>query len=280
MATAFTVGDADHAFDSSSARGRLLAIHFLLPTDCPYCLQQIREYAQNAATLAGVQQIFVNAQPKKEFQEWLKSVDNAQALPIYRDESGKLGKQFRIPDGYAFHGSVMNYPALVLLDADGKEVFRHIGTDNRDRYPFAAFASKVDELTRDSETANANLADKRGIQGYDPVEYLDNMKAIEGQKAITSAYRGVTYQFASLSNRDKFNASPSKFVPAYGGWCATAMAEGRKVEIDPKNFKIVNGRLLLFYKSFFADALKDWNKNETELFPKADAAWDKIIATK
>ena len=48
-----------------------------------------------------------------------------------------------------------------------------------------------------------------------------------------------------------------------------------KVEIDPTNFKVKDGRLHLFYKDFFSDALKDWNKNEKEWEPKADANWKK-----
>jgi hypothetical protein len=52
-------------------------------------------------------------------------------------------------------------------------------------------------------------------------------------------------------------------------------AKGTKVEIDPTNFKVKDGRLHLFYKDFFSDALKDWNRNEKEWEPKADTNWKK-----
>jgi hypothetical protein len=53
-------------------------------------------------------------------------------------------------------------------------------------------------------------------------------------------------------------------------------AKGTKVEIDPTNFKVKDGRLFLFYKGTFSDALKDWNKHEAEWEPAADRNWKKL----
>jgi hypothetical protein len=120
--------------------------------------------------------------------------------------------------------------------------------------------------------------DRLAIQGYDPVSYTMPSGPQKGDAKLTAEHRGAIYRFVSAAHRDQFAASPDKYAPAFGGWCATAMADGRKVEIDPKNFKIVNGRLMLFYRSFFANALKDWNADEAKLLPKADAAWSKLVA--
>ena len=73
-------------------------------------------------------------------------------------------------------------------------------------------------------------------------------------------------------------SSPEKYLPAYGGWCATAMARGEKVQIEPSSFKVTNGRLFLFYNGLFGNAIKDWNKDESALTVKADAQWKKIRA--
>ena len=86
----------------------------------------------------------------------------------------------------------------------------------------------------------------------------------------------MTYQFSSPENKKAFTDSPEKYLPSYGGWCATAMAKGEKVEIDPTNFKVTNGHLFLFFKAFYANAIKDWNKDEANLMAKADANWKKI----
>lgn len=277
---AFRVGDPGRQFDSESVRGRFLAIHFLLPTDCPYCVREIREYVERAPTLAGVRHIYVNAHTPEGFAEWIKTVPGAESLPIYRDENAQLSMKFNIPGGYNFHNAVMNYPALVLLDPRGREVFRHVGKKNTERLPFAAFAAKVAELTRDNETASSNIVDSLALQGYDPVAYLNDQKAVSGDKQFESSYKGITYRFASASSRDTFNADPARYVPAYGGWCATAMAKGEKVEIDPKTFKVTNGCVFLFYKGIFGNALTDWTKDEPGLIVKADANWKKIATNK
>jgi hypothetical protein len=54
-------------------------------------------------------------------------------------------------------------------------------------------------------------------------------------------------------------------------------AKGEKVEVDPETFKIVNGKLFLFYNAYFNNTLKSWNKDEANLNRKADANWKKII---
>lgn len=130
-----------------------------------------------------------------------------------------------------------------------------------------------------------DLAKKRGnvsksglaIAGYDPVAYFTANKAVEGKKEFSAADAGVTYYFASTQNRDLFKADPARYQPQYGGWCAYAMGEsGEKVEIDPATFKILNGKLYLFYNKYFNNTLKTWNKDEPNLKKKADANWSRL----
>ncbi|HET9056006.1 MAG TPA: YHS domain-containing (seleno)protein [Chitinophagaceae bacterium] len=122
--------------------------------------------------------------------------------------------------------------------------------------------------------------DKKGIAigGYDPVAYFKQGKAVEGNKANAVVFEGVTYYFSSVENKEEFKKNPSKYEPEYGGWCAYAMGKnGEKVEIDPETFKIVNGKLYLFYNRFFNNTLKSWNKDEANLHTKADEYWKKIF---
>jgi peroxiredoxin Q/BCP len=67
---------------------------------------------------------------------------------IYRDTEAGLAKAFDIPFGYKFHGQVVHYPALVILDPKGKEVFRYVGKNNGDRYDFDDFVAKIAELKK------------------------------------------------------------------------------------------------------------------------------------
>lgn len=123
-----------------------------------------------------------------------------------------------------------------------------------------------------------NLENGVAIDGYDPVSYFTQNKAIKGKKENAVFYQGVTYYFSSVANKELFKAGPARYEPEYGGWCAYAMGEkGEKVSIDPETFKILNGKLYLFYNRLFNNTLKDWNKNEASLKAKADANWPKLF---
>lgn len=128
--------------------------------------------------------------------------------------------------------------------------------------------------------AHYNLSKGLALSGYDPVAYFEvgGGKAKEGKKSLTATHGGVTYRFSNERNRATFLASPTRFEPAYGGWCAYAMSSGEKVEIDPDRFLIENGKLHVFYDSFFGpNTHKKWLKEGGDkLSPKASAAWTKI----
>jgi peroxiredoxin Q/BCP len=263
-------------FRLSEAKGRFVALHFLLKTECPFCLRHTAEYSMKAPTLAGVQHVFLKPDSDTEIKSWSGKIKGSQPT-IYRDADAKLAKEFGIPDGYKFHGQMMHYPALVLLDPNGQEVFRHVGKSNTDRYSWDKFAAKISELSTNPALKDYHLAaDNVALNGYDPVAYFTQSKALQGSAEIGSLYRGVTYRFATEQHRALFATAPEKYLPTYGGWCATAMARGEKVEIDPANFKVTNGRLFLFFKAFYANALNDWKKNEPALITKADAHWKRI----
>ncbi|MDR6805005.1 YHS domain-containing protein [Dyadobacter sp. BE34] len=116
------------------------------------------------------------------------------------------------------------------------------------------------------------------IQGRDPVAYFTLNKALEGKKDFSTSYNGVIYRFASKQNKDEFARNPTRYEPQYGGWCAYAMGKkGEKVEIDPETFKIVDGKLYLFYNKFFNNTLKSWNQDETRLKTQADRNWMKFV---
>ena len=122
-----------------------------------------------------------------------------------------------------------------------------------------------------------NLEDGLAIQGYDPVAYIIQNKAVKGSKDQAVFHQGVTYYFASAANKEEFKKNPSRYEPEYGGWCAYAMGEkGEKVSVDPKTFKIIGGKLYLFYNKYFNNTLTDWNKDESNLKRKAEANWLKF----
>ena len=123
-----------------------------------------------------------------------------------------------------------------------------------------------------------NTSSGIAIKGYDPVAYFVSNMAIKGSPEISSNYKGITYLFSSIKDKALFDENPSKYEPQYGGWCAYALgSSGEKVDINPKTFKISNGKLYLFYNAYFNNTLKSWNKDAKNLQTKADANWKKLI---
>lgn len=138
------------AFKLADAKGKYVALHFLLKTECPVCLRHTRDYFTKTASLPNVVQVFVKPDTDAEIKGWAGKLpaDELAKHPIYRDPDAKLAKAFSIPNGYKFHGQVVHFPATVLLDPAGKEVFRHVGKSNSDRLAFEKLAEKVTELTK------------------------------------------------------------------------------------------------------------------------------------
>ncbi|MFV5685703.1 YHS domain-containing (seleno)protein [Flavobacterium sp. GB2R13] len=146
-------------------------------------------------------------------------------------------------------------------------------------YLFVIFIS----LTTIAQTENSrltyfNLEHKVALQGYDPVAYFKQGKAVKGKKELTATYEGVSYNFSMPVNREYFLKNPSRYEPQFGGWCAYAMGDsGEKVEINPQTFKIVDEKLYLFYNAYFNNTLKSWNKDQVNLKSKAESNWKKTI---
>lgn len=116
------------------------------------------------------------------------------------------------------------------------------------------------------------------LQGYDPVAYFTQGKAVKGSSAYSCNVDGLIYHCSSEQNKQLLLKNPAQYEPQYGGWCAYAMGNtGEKVEINPETFKILNGKLYLFYNAYFNNTLNDWNKNEQALNKQADLNWKKYF---
>lgn len=122
-----------------------------------------------------------------------------------------------------------------------------------------------------------NLYHGLALDGYDAVSYFSG-DPVKGKKSFSYTWQGVTYHFANAANLERFKKAPADYEPQYGGWCAYAMGNtGEKVEVDPETYKILNGKLYLFYNKYFTNTLKSWNKNEVTLKRQADANWKKVF---
>lgn len=138
-------------FHLADAKGKYVALHFLLKTECPFCLKHTRDYAKKAASQPDVVQVFLKPDNAEEIKKWAADLGDdttAKQVGIYRDADATLAKAYGIADGYQFHGEIVHFPALILLDPTGQEVFRYTGKNNTDRFSFAQLNAKIAELKK------------------------------------------------------------------------------------------------------------------------------------
>jgi YHS domain-containing protein len=112
--------------------------------------------------------------------------------------------------------------------------------------------------------------DAGAIQGYDPVAYFTEGKAVKGQADISLEWGGGAWHFASIAHRDSFQLKPEQYAPVYGGFCAFGWSRGYPAKTDPDAWSIVDGKLYLNYN---ADVKADWDKKRAYYIQKADANW-------
>ncbi|MEO9571025.1 MAG: YHS domain-containing (seleno)protein [Polaribacter sp.] len=115
-------------------------------------------------------------------------------------------------------------------------------------------------------------------EGYDVVSYFNDKKPVEGNNKFITIYDGAKFRFSSEKHLKIFTESPKKYVPQYGGYCAYAVAEkNTKMYIDGEAYEIRDGKLYLFYTSFFGSKLEDWQEGNTpKLQVKADKNWKNL----
>jgi YHS domain-containing protein len=125
-----------------------------------------------------------------------------------------------------------------------------------------------------ASTATINVeADAVILHGYDPVAYFTMGKPTKGSAKFSTTYRGAVYRFASQANRAKFLADPAHYAPQFGGFCAMGVALGKKLDVDPTQFKVVDGRL---YLNVNADVFKKWSQDIGGNISRAEANWPAI----
>lgn len=92
------------------------------------------------------------------------------------------------------------------------------------------------------------LLSKATLGGNCPVTYQEHHVAMRGSPEWISKYQGRIYRLASKEFKSKFDADPDRYVPQFGGWCATALggSYGNKILSDPQVFDVYKNKLYLF----------------------------------
>ena len=136
--------------------------------------------------------------------------------------------------------------------------------------------SALPSLAYDVTSTAAVNVDSNGVilRGVDATAYADGVAPVAGSADFSAEVDGATYLFASATARDSFVAAPDAFEPAFGGFCATGAALGKKLDGDPAIFRVFEGNLYLFVSE---DAVALWDKDPAGTLAKANANWPGIM---
>lgn len=130
-----------------------------------------------------------------------------------------------------------------------------------------------------SQTEIMVLKDGYAIGGYDPVAYFKASEARKGKESIAFEWNDAKWLFSSEEYRDLFKASPEKYAPQYGGWCAYGISghndgPGYGAQSRPEDsWTIIDDKLYF-----------NWNPGVTNMFLKekeafikqGDIEWERI----
>lgn len=109
--------------------------------------------------------------------------------------------------------------------------------------------------------------------GYDVVSYHSGAP-LEGSADISTSWKGAQWYFVTKVNLETFLSDPEKYAPAYGGYCAWALAENKLAKGDPKHWSLKEGRLYLNYNKKIKAR---WLSDVDGFIAKSDANWPQVL---
>lgn len=85
------------------------------------------------------------------------------------------------------------------------------------------------------------------LDGHCPVSMLEKAEMVPGSRTFAAVYQGRRYQFRTSRERELFQSSPNKYLPAMQGICVVSLIEdGKNVAGQLKFPAIFNEQLFLF----------------------------------
>jgi YHS domain-containing protein len=124
------------------------------------------------------------------------------------------------------------------------------------------------------ELVNVSGASKIAVSGYDPVAFFTDSKPVNGSPFITAEYQGATWFFATEEHKKLFTASPGKYAPQFGGFCAYGVGLGKLFPVDINTWQVRDGKL---YLNLNSDILKKFNADFKGNVAKADKNWPDLV---
>lgn len=84
------------------------------------------------------------------------------------------------------------------------------------------------------------------IEGFDPVAYFTDQRAVQGLPDFEFSEGGAVWRFRNESNRAAFVAHPEIYGPQFGGYDPVDVARGITAGGNPRFWVVAGRRLYLF----------------------------------
>ena len=138
---------------------------------------------------------------------------------------------------------------------------------------FALFGPNPAAWAATTERIVTNRYSGLAIEGFDPVAYFTDARAIRGVPDFEAAEAGVVWRFHNASNRDAFAANPEVYGPQFGGYDPVAIARGTSVPGHPQVWLVTGQRLYLFYSK---EARAEFAAQAQSLLSLAERRWPDV----
>ncbi len=135
--------------------------------------------------------------------------------------------------------------------------------------PRLSLAATTEQVVVDN---NRGLA----LNGFDPVAYFTNAKALMGRGDFEYRFAGAIWRFRNEGNRAAFVANPEVYIPVFGGYDPVAVARGVGTPGHPQIWTIVGERLYLFYSS---EARQTFFHDPESATAAAERKWPAVLRT-
>lgn len=110
----------------------------------------------------------------------------------------------------------------------------------------------------------------KAIHGYDAVAFFTQSKPVMGRDSLMCDWNGATWYFADRMDLESFKATPEKYAPQFGGYCAYGTSQGHKAPSQVDTWSIVDGKLYFNYNKKVKEI---WVKDQPGFIKKANENW-------
>jgi len=125
-------------------------------------------------------------------------------------------------------------------------------------------------LASTTERIVVNRFSGLAIEGFDPVAYFTENRAVMGLPDFEAAQGGAIWRFHNEGNRASFLAHPDIYGPQFGGYDPVDVARGVTLAGNPRFFVVAGQRLYLFGFEAHRDAFA---ANPAHYLPQARERW-------